>query len=194
MKRRFQILMAILAACWLGATAKGQTTNTTNGSFANFKIIVDRNIFDPNRSPHRPAGAPAHRAPKVESFGLVGIMSYDKGTYVFFDGTSGDYRKSMKLGDRIADYKLAAVSADQVKLSGPSNQVVTLQVGTQLRREDGGEWQVSTHADSYAANSDTSGSHDSTSSTPSSTSSGGSSENDVIKRLMERRLKESQGK
>jgi hypothetical protein len=79
------------------------TAQSTNGlDFASFQIIGQRNIFDPNRVPHRRSSAPAARV--VDSFSFVGTMSYAKGTFAFFDGTSPDFRKVLELDGSIADF------------------------------------------------------------------------------------------
>jgi len=146
--------------------------------FAAFKIISERNIFDPNRSPRRGGGPPV-RAKTVESVTLVGIMSYGKGDFAFFNGTSSDYKKVLKPSDTIAGYKVASISANSVKLASGEKQV-ELKIGSQLRREDEGEWKLSSPPETYSA--------------ASATSSAGAvsdgSESEVLKRLMQRREQE----
>src|SRR5262249_468863 len=68
-------------------------------SCQNFRIVTERNIFDPNRGPAiRPRSGPTR---STDYFALVGTMSYEKGLFAFFDGTSSEYRKALKLGDSI---------------------------------------------------------------------------------------------
>jgi len=149
--------------------------------FSAFKLITDRNIFDPNRVPHRPGGL--QPAPKtVESFALVGVMSYEKGTFAFFDGTSSDYRKAVKVADTIAGYKVTNIDANTIKLLAGTN-LVELRVGMQLRREEGGGWVPSSQSESYAANS-----------TPSAAAHAdppaSGADNDVLERLHKKREQE----
>src|ERR1022692_4192324 len=119
---------------------------TNNGpitlDYASFKVIVDRNIFDPNRVPHR-AGEPIVRRvpPSFDSLTLVGTMTYEKGTFAFFDGTSSEYKKALKLADAIAGYKVTNIAPTGVKLASGTN-VMDLIVGAQLRREEDGPWQL----------------------------------------------------
>jgi hypothetical protein len=157
----------------------------TNGGpssldYAAFRIVAERNIFDPNRSPRngpRPSGAP----PKTnDSFTLVGTMSYEKGDFAFFDGTSTDYKKAVKTNDTIAGYKVAAIATDSVKLAQNTN-VLELAVGAQLRRQDDGTWVRSTTSESYAA---------APSGTTTSSSATSAADNDVLKKMMMRRDKE----
>src|SRR4029078_13718644 len=99
------------------------------------------------------------RAPRVESFALVGTMSYSKGTFAFFDGSSSQFRKTLKVGDSIGAYQVKDVAPSHVKLTG-DKQELELQVGQQLRREDEGEWKISAR------------SGDTSSSTPASSTTG----------------------
>ena len=114
---------------------------STNGTdFASFQIIGQRNIFDPNRVPHRRSSSSAARV--VDSFSFVGTMSYAKGNFAFFDGTSPDFRKVLELEGSIADFKVTAITPKSVTLVSGTNETV-LPLGTQMRRDDDGHWVVS---------------------------------------------------
>jgi hypothetical protein len=76
-------------------------------------------------------------------------MSYEKGLFAFFDGSSSDYRKVLKQDDTIAGFKVAGIESSYVKLASPSNQV-ELHVGMQLRHEEDGAWQISTQPETAA--------------------------------------------
>jgi len=157
-------------------------STATNGvpaalDYSAFRLIVDRNIFDPNRSPRstRPS------QPKTaQSFTLVGTMSYERGVFAFFDGTGSEYKKVLKLDGAIAGYKVVAISADCVKLMLNTN-VLQLNVGAQMRQREDGAWEPTAGRASYAASS--------TSASESETAPRGA-ESDVIKRMMQRREKE----
>lgn len=154
--------------------------NDTNSSpssldYSAFRLIVDRNIFDPNRAPHSRSTAQPKTSP---TFTLVGTMSYEKGIFAFFDGTSGDYKKAVKPDGTIAGYKVTGISADAVKLAQGSN-TLELAVGTQMRRRDDGTWEKSTSSESSTSSSN---------STNESTPTG--AESDIIKKMMMRREKE----
>jgi hypothetical protein len=166
--------------------------------FASFRMIADFNIFDPNRYPHSgPRQTVRRPSPVVDSFALVGVLSYENGTFAFFNGSSSEYQKALKIDDLIAGYKVAGIDANSVKLTAGTNQV-ELQVGMQLRREDQGEWAVSTQSDSYASPgtpppvSSPSALSSTTPAAPAAqteTTSNGA-ESDVLKRLMQRREQE----
>jgi hypothetical protein len=141
---RAAALVALLLAAVLSAAA--QPTNGTD--FASFQIIGQRNIFDPNRVPHRRSASSVARV--VDSFSFVGTMSYAKGNFAFFDGTSPDFRKVLELDGSIADFKVTAITAKSVTLVSGTNETI-LPMGTQMRRDDAGHWVVSSESASYAS-------------------------------------------
>jgi hypothetical protein len=164
--------------------ARSGSTGTNSGSafeYAAFQMVADRNIFNPNRTAR--SGPSPVQAKTVEAFALVGTMSYEKGIFAFFDGTSSDYKKVLKPNDTIAGYKLVAISTDSAKLMLNTN-VLELTLGTQMRRRDDGSWERSSNSESYPASSATSAS----SSATDAASSG--AESDIIKKMMMRREKE----
>jgi hypothetical protein len=170
-------------------------SGTNNGAaaldYAAFKVIVDRNIFDPNRYPHRPGVQPVVTKPKsVDSVTLVGIISYEKGTFAFFDGTSSEYKKALKLTDSIAGYKVTNIAPNAVKLASGTNEL-ELRVGAQMRREDDGPWLLAGQSAPYlsAFGSTSAGAAAATTTTGSGAASGGA-DSDIIKKLMQRREKE----
>lgn len=152
-----------------------------------FKLITERNIFDPNRRA-RPVRGAVEERPKpvqVESFALVGVLSYAKGDFAFFDGTSSEYRKILKPADSIAGFKVQEIARNQVKLEA-GGKALALPVGTQMRRQDAGEWQMSARAESYASNS----AGGSNAASGSSRTGGSVGESDLLKRLMQQRERE----
>ena len=124
-------------------TFSAQSTNASRLDYSLFRVVADRNIFNPRRSPrYVPSERTRRTYTRADSFGLVGTMNYEKGLFAFFDGSSPDYRKVLKQDDTIAGFKVAAIEPSYVKLASPTNQV-ELHVGMQLRHGDDGEWQVS---------------------------------------------------
>ncbi len=155
--------------------------------FSSFRLIAERNIFDPNRSArHNPESQPKSKT--IESFALVGIMSYEKGTFAFFDGSSSTYKKALKVGDTIAGYKLTDLTPDLVKLSAATNEV-QLHVGSQLRREEEGEWTLAKASESYSY-----AATPVSNPTQTSASAGGNgssaADNDILERLRKKREQE----
>jgi len=149
--------------------------------FSVFKLITDNDIFDPNRVRHRP-GEQSIAKKIAESFALVGIMSYEKGTFAFFSGNSSEYTKAVKLNDTIAGYKVIRIEPNSVHLLNGTNQV-ELQVGMQLSREEAGGWVPSAQSEIYAANT-------SASAATHSDSGSGGADNDVLERLRKKREQE----
>jgi hypothetical protein len=118
--------MKILIAIFLLGTlaARAQDTNSAPSepdaiSFESFNLIASRNIFDPTRPRRTVTPRPEGAAPlRSESFRLVGALAYEKGHYAFFDGTSSEYRKSVKIGENFAGYKVGNVTSKDVTLEG----------------------------------------------------------------------------
>ena len=164
-----------------GAALSGSTNNLGPLDYSAFRLVSERNIFDPNRQPHTPGARPQ---PKTQdSLTLVGTMSYDKGDFAFFDGTSADYKKVLKPADTIVGYKVVSIRPDSVKLQHESTDL-ELPVGSQLRHQGDGTWVKVAGAGAYAA------SPVSSNSSPTDTTTGGA-DSDILKRLMQRREKEN---
>jgi hypothetical protein len=182
--RQFGQICAILALLLATALAgRAQSTNSVaQQDYPSFKIITERNIFDPNRSSRSSRRTDAAR-PARESFALVGTMSYENGTFAFFDGSGSSYRKAVKTGDTIAGYKVVDISADRVKLEATGQQV-ELNVGVQMRKQDEGEWQLAGRAESYSTSSPA------TAATEKTNTASGGEVDDVLKKLMQKREQE----
>jgi hypothetical protein len=152
---RFPDLSLAVAATLLlvlGYPVLAQPTNSRGRpDFSAFKLITDRNIFDPRRSPHnpsRPARTESRRTFRPDYFTLVGIMSYEgQGPIAFFDGPSSQYQKVLKPTDTIAGYKITAIEPSAITLSVGTNRF-ELPIGMQLRRDSEGIWQLAEPADS----------------------------------------------
>jgi hypothetical protein len=171
-------------------------TNSAAGTnrldYSAFKVVVDRNIFDPNRTPRRPGDRGPRAAPKsVDSLTLVGTMTYEKGSFAFFDGTSSDYKKALKLNDVVAGHKVTNIRPNSVKLAAGTNEL-ELTVGMQLRREEDGPWSLAGQPGSYTAAAASTSTSTSTGAVASTGSDAAASaaESDIIKKLMQRREKE----
>ncbi|HEY2083561.1 MAG TPA: hypothetical protein VGI88_12315, partial [Verrucomicrobiae bacterium] len=183
-------LGALAAMILLGAFNCAAQTNTDNSpTFDSFNIITRRNIFDPNRSPrYVPTNYTQHSRPAVESLDLVGTMSYPKGKFAFFDGSSSQYKKVLEPGADIAGYTVKDISPTTVTLAANGKEF-EMKVGAELRNEAGGGWHLSSRTEAPAS-SDNVSTDTATSATPPA---GLSPEmNDVYKRLMEQRKKEQQ--
>lgn len=174
-----------------GSSERGNSSSSgTNGpagkiDFATFKLIGERNIFSPSRTSRTPASE-ARRQPKVDSFSLVGTMSYEKGDFAFFDGSGSEYKKALKADDSIAGYKVVEVAADEVTLER-EGKTLKMRMGSQMRREDDGAWELRNNSRSESAVAASSG-DGATGSGDSSGDSGGA--DDVLQRLLKKREQE----
>ena len=118
-------------------------------------------------------------------------MSYQNGTFAFFDGSSSDYRKPVKISDTIAGYKVTEITPNAIKLAAAGNQPVNMRVGMQMRRENGGPWALKAQAQPFEAPSPSLSSSSTSSPGSPSPSLPPGPDNDVIRRLMLKRAQES---
>jgi len=108
--------------------------------FAAFQLVVERNIFNPNRV-GRTREASDTKEVRTDEISLVGTMQYDKGLLAFFDSPDARYAKALHEGDTFADFKVQRIMADQVELLR-GDKPLTLRLSEQLRRPEGGDWSV----------------------------------------------------
>ena len=176
-------LAAPAAALGIDSTNNaGSTSSRTD--YVSFRVVSERNIFDPRRSGRSTARATTRPEPdrrvRMERFALLGTMSYEKGRYAFFDGSGSDFRKVAKPADSIAGFKITEVAPTCVKLEMTNGQIIELCVGMQMRKREDEDWQLAGKADAAE------GSSRSTSSAGSAAASGPESD-EILKRLQQRR-------
>ncbi len=196
MKRTFLIIGLALSLAGSVAVRAADTNLTPKGvattrlDLDSFKLIMERNIFNPNRSASRSerpvttrSESERRRPARTETFALVGTMSYEKGRYAFFDGSSSEFRKVLQAADTIAGYKIAEITTSHVRLEA-DGKAVELPVGTQMKKQDEGEWSLGGRvesSDSERVSSTSAGRTD-------SSSGGGDSE--ALRRLLAKRDQE----
>jgi hypothetical protein len=189
--RVFLLIAAVaLAALSLDIAAADpevpRTTPQQQRDFASFRIIAERNIFNPNRSARqqtRSSRTDTRRpAARVDSFTFVGTINYEKGVFAFFDSPSADFRKVIQQGSRIAGLELTEVDDYAVKLSSGTN-TFDLRIGMQMRREEEGQWRLASSGEPAPTQSAVEASE-----SGSEASSSGVS--DILKRLMQKREQE----
>lgn len=165
-------------------------TRPAQVDYSTFRIITERNIFAARRSGRVTRGATPRQQRQTETIALVGTLEAGNGPVAFFDGSSAEYRKAAKTGDKIAGFTITEINFKSVLLKS-EQQNIELQVGTQMRLQDDGQWQAA-NATAFAAQSGlgmtASGGADAES------GQGGSSDtvNEVLKRLMQQREQELQ--
>ncbi len=189
------LLLGMVGSLMAIAQDSHPATNAPNRmDFSSFKIITERNIFNPNRSARATRTGPSARdvAPpaKVDAFTLVGIMGYEKGWLAFFTGSSSQYNAVAKPGDTIGIFMIQSITPSAVQLA-TNGQPVELRVGMQMRREDNGPWKLQARAEPVAVERSrpNSGRSDSGSPTPPAAAPS-AGENEILKRLMEKRAQE----
>jgi hypothetical protein len=109
-------------------------------TFDTFRFIGESNIFNPNRVGRRGDGRGGPRATDTISF--VGTMEYDKGLFAFFDGSDPAYRKALRVGESLGQFKVEKIDKNQVELLRDSKPV-SLAMGQQLGRSEGSDWTLS---------------------------------------------------
>ncbi len=179
-------LLALLAA------AQSTDDSSTTPDFSSFQVIVDGNIFNPDRYGRHYVPPQIRRS--NPTFSLAGTMSYRKGMFAFFDGTSEEYRKALQQGGTIAGYTVKKIDFDGVQLLS-SGKTIEMQVGAAMRLEEGA-WELSAPGDwgevTAAESGSGSGTAQETSETSTNNAPSSGDENDVLKRLMEKRKQQEQ--
>ncbi len=120
--------------------ARADATAAPAGSFETFRLISDRNIFNPNRTGRRDRSS-EEVAPRLDQISLVGTMESDRGLRAFFDGSTSAFRKALRAGESIDSFKVTQVSPTGVELER-DGKPLSMRVGQQLRRPEGGEWNL----------------------------------------------------
>jgi hypothetical protein len=187
-------LAAALCCLPTGIFAAGTNNTSSAVSLQNFKIITQRNIFDPNRradSGERGRRIDPNRLARADGFSLVGTLIDKRGEFAFFSGSDPKYKKVLKVAGTIADYKVTEVAPDYVELESNGSNQVKMTVGMQMKKLDAGEWQLVDGTVALATVSDASPSETKdTETSDSGPSTGNSSADAVLKRLMQAREKE----
>jgi hypothetical protein len=166
--------------------------------FDAFRLVKSRNIFDPDRRGMPSAQSSRPSAPPRANFiNLTGTMVAEGRMLAFFSGSRSEYSKVISVGDAIADFKVTGITNTQVELDRAGKQV-TVPVGMAVPLE-GSSAAVAppdpTVSDAAAPpDAPNPGEAPPTSTSTSSASkpatAPGGDQNDVLKRMMERRAKE----
>lgn len=152
------VSLLILSFITCVAMGAGKTNSPPSQEYQAFKLIAERNIFNPNRRPGLVQGPPpkVEKQSKTEAFALVGTLIDGGEPLAFFDGTDAKYKKVLKPTEAIADYKVLEISIEEVRLESEGNEV-KLPIGMQMKRKDADPWQliaVTAAFDSISGSSD----------------------------------------
>ena len=115
-------------------------------SMAEFKLIQERNIFDPDRRKARePRRERPPEPPREESFTLLGTMTYGQRILAFFEGTERDWTGSFELGKDVGGHILREVAFDKVVLE-LEGETIDLEVGAGRSRRADEAWKTQDRA------------------------------------------------
>ena len=183
-----------------------------------FAILYTNNIFDPNRKPNRPERKrpDPKPEPQIDAFTLIGLMAYtapkssetapksseaDRQIAVL-SGSSSEYSGVFKRNDQIDNLELISLSDKAVKFA-EGETTFSVDIGTGLRRVDGGAWKESSERVHTASRSGSSRSQyssrgtarrdenkDSAKDSEDKEDEGEDSEAELIRKMMERRRQE----
>ncbi len=117
---------------------RNESSIAPSASFDAFRVVADRNIFNPNRTGRRERTV-EEPAPRLDTITFVGMLDADGGRRAFFDGSDSSYRKALRAGESIDKFKIVSVSADRVQLER-DGKAMTVALGQQLRRPEGADW------------------------------------------------------
>lgn len=157
-----------------------------------FKVVVTRNIFNPNRGyktpPPKKREAPRPVPPRTDELTLTGVLTANSGSYGFFDGSSQEFRRVAKLKQKIAEFTVMKITTSGVELQNGTN-TFDLALREKLLRTGSEPWKKgvgkSTLKSSGSVISSPASSTTSSTSTSSSTGAASSADGDRMKRLAE---------
>jgi len=200
---RTQFILALTLAVTAAALAQSNNNGTPGATdYAQFsRFIAARNIFDPNRQPHYTSSSRTRtrtttrtHSPSTPAFTFVGTMSYEKGLFAFFSGNSDELKQVLPVGQKIAGYTVMQVAQGRVTLAAADKKEnLQLRIGDVMRQENG-KWELSGSVEVPAGDSTSTPEAVSapSSESPAAASSPADEPNDILKKLMEKRAKESQ--
>lgn len=186
---------------------KSEVTKPVPGSLQDFDILHINNIFDPNRKPYQPERKrqEPEPEPQIDAFTVIGLMAYADRQIAVLSGSSSEYSGAFKLNDQIDNLKLISLS-DKAVLFSEGEATFNVDIGTSLRRVDGGAWKESSERVHTASKSSSSRSQYSSRGTTRSdenkdsakdsedkedeSDSSADSEAELLRKMMERRRQE----
>ncbi len=180
------LLIGLLAGAALAvrSSAADGVDSQTQG-FGEFRVIVERNIFDPNRRPFaRPVETgPVETADPAETVDLLGTWISNRQTVAFLEGSRPELSGTVEPGGRVGGWRVSGIENGRVVLEKGAEQL-DWPVGRRMERTDAGEWVLAGSAMPSANPAPSS-------SAGVSSSSRGDGDMDLLQRLRERRQREN---
>jgi hypothetical protein len=191
---RSKKLAALAVLLANGFFSGAQDTNISSGTdYSNFRVIADRNIFNPDRYPQtsrtRTRPRPRTVSRSAPAFALVGTMDYQKGMFAFFDGNSSDYRKVLERNGVVAGYTVTEITLYGVKLAAAGKEF-EMKIGAQLRQNSEGRWEFSDQSELPASPDAGGETTPAATETPAAAADPSLQGNDILKKLMQKRAQE----
>jgi hypothetical protein len=122
------------------APARAESSVAPTASFDTFRVVSDRNIFNPNRTGRRERST-EETPPRVDTLSVVGTMESDRGLRAFFDGSEASYRRAVRVGETVDQFKVTQITPQMVDLERDGKNL-SVRVGQQLRRPEGADWDL----------------------------------------------------
>jgi hypothetical protein len=122
------------------APARTDSSVAPTAPFDTFRVVSERNIFNPNRTGRRERTT-EEPPPRVDTISVVGTMESDRGLRAFFDGSDSSYRRAVRVGESVDKFKVTQISPNIVELERDGKNL-SVRVGQQLRRTEGAEWDL----------------------------------------------------
>jgi hypothetical protein len=177
------VLLAGMALA-VRSSAADRSDSQSEG-FGPFRVIVERNIFDPNRLPLvRPVETgPVELSEPAETVDLLGTWISNRQTIAFVEGSRPALSGTLVPGGEVGSWRVAGIENGRVVLETNGDRL-EWPVGQRIRRSDEGGWVLAGSAVVSAVST-------SPAAFSSSTSGGGDGDSDLLQKLRERRQREN---
>lgn len=178
MNKRLQAAITLMLGVGMGLTAlKGaaqdRRAEADKPKLDEFKILIERNIFDPNRRPNYMPPPPSATPPEQPKIALAGVFLDPSETVAIFEGTRPEYNVAIHQGGILMGYRLSKIHPDKVQLTMDGTKL-EMPVAAKLVLNTRNVWELTTDTTPLLGYSSPSSSS-SYSSYSSSSSYGGSS-------------------
>ncbi len=192
------IYLLLAALCLATYSFAAEESKPTGPAFDEFKIIFEKNIFNPDRrSLSKGSIFIAPPKPQVESSYLLGALISNDGAYAFFENSGINSDSVLKVGDDFCGRSIVSINSSSIKLQD-ATQTIDLNVGMGMQRIKDGPWTLALepikHVSRSTARPEPSALTKDNNDDPKEvkSDSAASSSNDILKKLMERRKQEMQ--
>ncbi len=191
------LMAGVLFGSLLGFAAETHPTSVIDSKEV-ARRVGDRNIFDPERQPKirgesRPAPKPkAVASADAPEFGLVGVITYPRGTFAFFDGNASEFHKTLQLNAVIAGQTLSTITPQSITLIASNRPPNLLRVGQRLRQDSEGVWQLVTGlgGEGFKRSGSAEGSTGTAAASSTTPSEDPPGSDEILKRLLKKREQE----